>query len=147
MSSNSSLKQQLIPFLVIGIGCAVIDFGITNTLDQALNVQRDLAKAVGWVFGTISAYVLNSKFAFNAKIDAKKASAVFILYATTFAVQMLLWRVTDEPLSSLGLQDSWKNAVSFVIAQGVATTTNFLLQRYWIFKDAKGDESPLAPPA
>lgn len=147
MSSNASLKQQLIPFLVIGIGCAVIDFGITNTLDQALDVQRDLAKAVGWVFGTISAYVLNSKFAFNAKIDAKKASAVFILYATTFAVQMLLWRVTDEPLSSLGLQDSWKNAVSFVIAQGVATTTNFLLQRYWIFKGAKGDESPLAPPA
>ncbi|WP_371440644.1 GtrA family protein [Corynebacterium sp. HMSC034B08] len=72
MSSNASLKQQLIPFLVIGIGCAVIDFGITNTLDQALDVQRDLAKAVGWVFGTISAYVLNSKFAFNAKIDAKK---------------------------------------------------------------------------
>ena len=147
MSSNSSLKQQLIPFLVIGIGCAVIDFGITNTLDQALDVQRDLAKAVGWVFGTISAYVLNSKFAFNAKIDAKKASAVFILYATTFAVQMLLWRVTDEPLSSLGLQDSWKNAVSFVIAQGVATTTNFLLQRYWIFRGTTGDESPLAPPA
>lgn len=147
MSSNASLKQQLIPFLVIGIGCAVIDFGITNTLDQALDVQRDLAKAVGWVFGTISAYVLNSKFAFNAKIDAKKASAVFILYATTFAVQMLLWRVTDEPLSSLGLQDSWKNAVSFVIAQGVATTTNFLLQRYWIFRGTTGDESPLAPPA
>ena len=147
MSSNSSLKQQLIPFLVIGIGCAVIDFGITNTLDQALDVQRDLAKAVGWVFGTVSAYVLNSKFAFNAKIDAKKASAVFILYATTFAVQMLLWRVTDEPLSSIGLQDSWKNAVSFVIAQGVATTTNFLLQRYWIFRGAKGGESPLAPPA
>ena len=147
MSSNASLKQQLIPFLVIGIGCAVIDFGITNTLDQALDVQRDLAKAVGWVFGTISAYVLNSKFAFNAKIDAKRASAVFILYATTFAVQMLLWRVTDEPLSSIGLQDSWKNAVSFVIAQGVATTTNFLLQRYWIFRGTKGDESPLAPPA
>ena len=73
------MKQQVLPFLIIGIGCAVIDFGITNTLDQALDVQRDLAKAVGWVFGTISAYVLNSKFAFNAKIDAKKASAVFIL--------------------------------------------------------------------
>ena len=130
------MKQQALPFLIIGIGCAVIDFGITNTLDQALDVQRDLAKAVGWVFGTISAYVLNSKFAFNAKIDAKKASAVFILYATTFAVQMLLWRVTDEPLSSLGLQDSWKNAVSFVIAQGVATVTNFVLHSKVIFKDA-----------
>ena len=132
----SAMKQQVLPFLIIGIGCAVIDFGITNTLDQALDVQRDLAKAVGWVFGTISAYVLNSKFAFNAKIDAKKASAVFILYATTFAVQMLLWRVTDEPLSSIGLQDSWKNAVSFVIAQGVATVTNFVLQSKVIFKDA-----------
>lgn len=137
MASSSTLKQQLIPFLVIGVGCAVIDFGITHSLIEFMGVQRDLAKAVGWVFGTVAAYVLNSKFSFNAKINAKKAGAVFVLYAVTFAVQMVLWRVTDSPLTNLGLVNPWKNLVSFVIAQGVATVTNFELQRHLIFREAK----------
>lgn len=137
MASTSTLKQQLVPFLVIGVGCAVIDFGITHSLIEFMGVQRDLAKAVGWVFGTLAAYVLNSKFSFDAKINAKKASAVFVLYAVTFAVQMVLWRITDSPLTNLGLVNPWKNLVSFVIAQGVATVTNFELQRHLIFREAK----------
>ncbi len=137
MASSSTLKQQLIPFLVIGVGCAVIDFGITHSLIEFMGVQRDLAKAVGWVFGTLAAYVLNSKFSFDAKINAKKAGAVFVLYAVTFAVQMVLWRITDSPLTNLGLVNPWKNLVSFVIAQGVATVTNFELQRHLIFREAK----------
>ena len=137
MASTSTLKQQLIPFLVIGVGCAVIDFGITHSLIEFMGVQRDLAKAVGWVFGTLAAYVLNSKFSFDAKINAKKAGAVFVLYAVTFAVQMVLWRITDSPLTNLGLVNPWKNLVSFVIAQGVATVTNFELQRHLIFREAK----------
>jgi len=137
VASSSSLKQQLVPFLLVGVGCAVIDFGITYALDVPLGWQRDFAKAVGWVFGTLAAYVLNSKFSFQSKINAKKASAVFVLYAVTFAVQMVLWRVTDSPLTSLGLVNPWKNVVSFVIAQGVATVVNFELQRHLIFREAK----------
>lgn len=125
------------PFLLVGVGCAFIDFGITYSLNEFMGVQRDFSKAVGWVFGTLAAYVLNSRFSFNAKINAKKAGAVFVLYAVTFAVQMVLWRVTDSPLSSLGLVNPWKDVVSFVIAQGVATVTNFELQRHLIFRESK----------
>ena len=137
MASSSTLKRQLVPFLLVGVGCAVLDFGITYSLNEFMGVQRDFSKAVGWVFGTLAAYVLNSRFSFNAKINAKKAGAVFVLYAVTFAVQMVLWRVTDSPLTSLGLVNPWKDVVSFVIAQGVATVTNFELQRHLIFRDSK----------
>ena len=137
MASSSTLKRQLVPFLLVGVGCAFIDFGITYSLNEFMGVQRDFSKAVGWVFGTLAAYVLNSRFSFNAKINAKKAGAVFVLYAVTFAVQMVLWRVTDSPLTSLGLVNPWKDVVSFVIPQGVATVTNFELQRHLIFRDSK----------
>ena len=137
MASSSTLKQQLVPFLLVGVGCAFLDFGITYSLNEFMGVQRDFSKAVGWVFGTLAAYVLNSRFSFNAKINAKKAGAVFVLYAVTFAVQMVLWRVTDSPLTSLGLVNPWKDVVSFVIAQGVATVTNFELQRHLIFRESK----------
>ncbi|GAA3524208.1 GtrA family protein [Corynebacterium pilbarense] len=137
MASSSTLKRQLVPFLLVGVGCAFIDFGITYSLNEFMGVQRDFSKAVGWIFGTLAAYVLNSRFSFKAKINAKKAGAVFVLYAVTFAVQMVLWRVTDSPLTSLGLVNPWKDVVSFVIAQGVATVTNFELQRHLIFRESK----------
>ena len=130
---SSTFFKQLVPFLIIGIGCAVIDFGITYPL-ELVGTQRDLAKAVGWIFGTLIAYLLNSKFAFQAEVNAKKAGAVFILYAVTFVVQILL-RWTEGPLISMGLVNPWKDGVSFVIAQGVATVTNFVLQRRVIFRE------------
>ena len=40
--------------------------------------------------------------------------------------------IAAEPL---GFKDPWKDLVSFVIAQGVATVTNFAIQRAFIFKE------------
>ena len=132
---SSTFFKQLVPFLIIGIGCAVIDFGITYSLHEFVDIQRDLSKVVGWIFGTLIAYLLNSKFAFQAEVNAKKAGAVFVLYAVTFVVQILLYRCTEGPLISMGLVNPWKDGVSFVIAQGVATVTNFVLQRRVIFRE------------
>lgn len=149
--------KQLVPFIVIGVGCAVIDFGITYPLHEYLGMQRELSKAVGWVFGTTAAYLLNSRFAFKADVSAKKAGAVFVLYAVTFAVQIGLYKITDAPLSTLGFTNPLKDIISFVIAQGVATVTNFELQRHVIFKrdtkivdkqePSKGGGNPPVPPA
>ncbi|WP_291314559.1 GtrA family protein [Corynebacterium sp. UBA2622] len=132
---RQSVLRQLVPFVIIGVGCAVIDFGITYSLTELTGLSRTGSKAVGWVFGTLVAYLLNSRFAFQSQVSAKKAGAVFLLYAITFAVQVFLYDVTDEPLQALGLVEPWKDIVSFTIAQGVATVTNFVLQRRVIFRE------------
>ena len=131
----TSVRRQLVPFLIIGVGCAVVDFGITYGLTELSPLSRDLSKVVGWCFGTLIAYVLNSRFAFQAAVTVKKAGAVLLLYASTFAVQVLLYNITEGPLIALGFVNPWKDATSFVIAQGVATVTNFVLQRRVIFKE------------
>ncbi|MDY5784835.1 GtrA family protein [Corynebacterium sp.] len=133
--NRQSVLRQLVPFIIIGIGCAVIDFGITYALTELTGLSRTSSKVVGWVFGTLVAYVLNSRFAFQAQVSAKKAGAVLLLYAVTFAVQVFLYKVTDDPLQAIGLVNPWKDFASFVIAQGVATVTNFVLQRRVIFKE------------
>ncbi|WP_235840718.1 GtrA family protein [Corynebacterium liangguodongii] len=156
-SQKASLLSQLIPFVIIGVGCAVVDFGITYLLTSPFG--RMPAKAIGWCFGTLIAYLLNSKFAFQAKVSAKKAGAVFILYGATFGVQLLLYAVTEPPLAALGFVNPWKDGISFIIAQGVATVTNFALQRRLIFRAEtkivssaeprafKDAENPPAPPS
>ena len=164
--SSSALKKQLVPFIIIGIGCAVLDFGVTYSLTKLSPLSRDASKAVGWCIGTLVAYVLNSRFAFKAEVTAKKAGAVVLLYASTFAVQLLLYRWSEHPLLALGIGDPWKDLIAFVIAQGVATVTNFVLQRRVIFRKetkmievsepvdkqhaprgSRGDGNPPVPPS
>lgn len=141
---SDSALGQLIRFTVIGIFTACIDFGLTYTLTHVFDQGRVASKMVGWCAGTATAYVLNSKYTFKAELSAKKAWAVFVLYASTFAIQVLLYKFTNEPLIALGLENPLKDAVSFVIAQGVATITNFVLQRVLIFRDG---ENPPVPPS
>ena len=135
MSRPANAKKQLVRFIVVGVFCAVLDYGLTRTLTHVVGYDRLVAKVFGWCLGTLVAYLLNSKFTFQAKVTGKRALAVFILYASTFGVQWVLFAVTNAPLRALGFVDPWKDAVSFVIAQGVATITNFVLQRVLIFRE------------
>ncbi|AKK10119.1 GtrA family protein [Corynebacterium uterequi] len=132
-AARSSLKSQLTRFVAVGVLTAAIDYSLTMIL-IGVGANRQLAKAFGWVFGTIAAYLLNSKFTFGAALSGSKAAAVLTLYASTFAVQNFLWWATDVPLQALGFDGAVKNTISFVIAQGVATLTNFFMQRLLIFR-------------
>lgn len=132
---DDSLRTQLVRFIAVGVVCAVIDYGTTLLLDYVLGVPRGWAKAVGWVAGTTSAYFMNAKWTFNSKTSAKATVAVAILYLSTFAVQNILYKVVPMPLHSFfELPKFVVDTISFVIAQGVATVTNFVMQRAFIFK-------------
>lgn len=131
---DSSALVQLMRFTMVGVFTAIVDFSLTWFFTFVVGWNRQVAKAIGWVFGTLAAYLLNSKFTFKSEVSAKKATAVFTLYASTFLIQQFMYWVTNAPLIALGFEGSLKDGISFVIAQGVATITNFVLQRVLIFK-------------
>jgi putative flippase GtrA len=56
------------------------------------------------------------------------------LYAVTFALQVGLFSVLFTLLTARGLGRLPVQIIAFVIAQGVATTVNFIVQRSVIFK-------------
>ncbi|MHA2787793.1 GtrA family protein [Corynebacterium sp. S7] len=131
---DNNALVQLVRFTTVGIFTALIDFSLTWFFTFVVGWNRQIAKAIGWVFGTLAAYLLNSRFTFKSEVTAKKALAVFTLYASTFLIQQFMYWVTNAPLLALGFDGTTKDAISFVIAQGVATITNFVLQRVLIFK-------------
>ena len=57
-----------------------------------------------------------------------------VLYAITFALQVGLFSVIFTVLTEQGLGLRVVQVVGFVIAQGVATTVNFIVQRSVIFR-------------
>ena len=131
--STLPLAAQLTRFIITGGFSAIVDFGLLVIL-MALGLGHTAAKAISFIAGTTTAYLINRRWTFRASPSARRFIAVVVLYAVTFALQVGLFSVLFTVLTSQGLNRLTVQVIAFVIAQGVATTVNFIVQRSVIFR-------------
>ena len=127
--------HQLFRFILIGGGCAVIDYGVYIVLSLGIGWPFWLAKAVSFCCGTTASYLCNRKFTFSGASSGNtgaKAGAFGAVYGATFAAN----QVSNKLLISLtGAHEFWSITLIWVVAQGVQTLINFVLLKWLIFRD------------
>lgn len=137
-SSTLPLHTQLVRFVLTGVLSALVDFGLLVLLMHGFLGVAGLghtgAKALSFVAGTTTAYLINRRWTFRAEPSRRRFAAVVVLYAVTFALQVGLFSLLFDVLSAQDLSLRVVQLVGFVVAQGVATTVNFAVQRAVIFK-------------
>ena len=137
-SSVLPLRTQLVRFVLTGGLSALVDFGLLVLLMHGFfgfaGLGHTPAKALSFVAGTTTAYLINRRWTFVAEPSRRRFAAVVVLYAVTFALQVGLFSVLFDALTAQHLSLRVVQVVGFVVAQGVATTVNFVVQRGLIFK-------------
>ena len=137
-SSALPLRTQLVRFVLTGGLSAVVDFGLLVLLMHGFfgfgGLGHTAAKSLSFVAGTTTAYLINRRWTFRAEPSRRRFAAVVVLYAVTFGLQVGLFSLLFTALSAQDLSLRVVQLVGFVVAQGVATTVNFIVQRGVIFK-------------
>lgn len=128
------ILAQLMRFVLVGGFCAVLDFGTYKAL-IALGMDGapliDVARALSFIVGTTTAYLLNKRFTFDGAGGLRELSSFVLLYGTTFCVA-----VGANRLMLVLLPDSgWESNLAWVVSQGTATTINFVMLRYVVFRE------------
>lgn len=124
------LRDQLTRFVLVGGFAALVDYGLYYTL-LSLGLWIHGAKGVSFIVGTTTAYLLNRRVTFRARGSKARFAGFLGLYGTTFFVNVGM----NALMLYLLPQAWWQITAAFVIAQGSATTINFLVLRSVIFRN------------
>lgn len=136
-------------FFVIGCTAVALDFLVYNlVLDKLcpgcvednefkkylLNLNSaDLAKAAGFLIGSMYTYYMNKRFTWKKKDRSNRRLArFFALYGVSFVMNIsgnkwaLLW--PDFVVPVFNVKDT-----AFLFATGLSVVVNFLGQKLWVF--------------
>ena len=134
--NRRGLLDQAVRFVLVGVLAAGVDFGIYQLLLH-VGLWASLAKAISFICGTTTAYVINRRWTFNVAGGAAPAMRFAMLYTVTFFVNVGVNALFLHLLAGHG----WRVSLAWLIAQATATVINFVLLRTVVFRQPAQVES------
>ena len=125
----STTKKEFGRFLIVGSLTVGIDF-IIYSLCLWLELPINPAKAIGFLTGTVFAYVANRSWTFESGADGHPILRFMAVYLSNLVVNVsinaaIVWLLGEGKMELLG---------AFLIATGVSATLNFLGMKYLVFR-------------
>lgn len=122
-------------FSLVGVINTIIGLGVTATLDLGFHVLPSVANAIGYLVGVCVSFFLTRSLVFQSRKGAMGTAWKYALaMAFAFCINQLVLLgmgqlLDDRPVSRL---------IAQMTAMASYTLANFLLCRYWVFREGAG---------
>ena len=131
------IKRELVIFLIVGASTVLVDFMTYRGLIQFQVMEVDMAKATGFLVGSLFAYFSNRFWTFGHKPHVPGSAWRFsALYASTLGANVLInalaLRLLADVVAAIQL--------AFLLATGVSACLNFLGMKLFVFKPIPAPE-------
>lgn len=132
------IKRELSIFLLVGSLTVLVDYLSYRSLAWSGLLGIDIAKATGFLIGTVFAYFANRIWTFGHKSHASGSAWRFtLLYAATLGANVFVNALALSVLADV----TAAIPMSFLLATGVSATLNFLGMKLFVFKSSPTPEA------
>lgn len=119
---------QFIKYGITGITNTAVDFGVFIFSCLVLHTSRPAGQAIGYMCGTINSYLLNRRWVFGLHHGGKANLQEVIKFAISNSITM------GASVLIIKLYSSDSLIIAKVLATATTTILNFLLYKFWVFR-------------
>lgn len=132
------IEAQYLKFLFGGGISVSLDWSLFIFLSTQLNFNLILSKALGFVAGTLFAFIFNSLITFRTQLSGFRFQRHLFIYFISLLLNITVFNLAMILLpSSFGLN----KPTALLAATGISISTNFVGMRFWVFqKSVSGHE-------
>lgn len=123
-------KHQVVRFIVVGAGCAAVEFFLFTILVEHYHIQYLAANLVSLLVAVVLNYIISRKTVFEpGKHTANVEFIIFVLFTGIGVAlnQFLLWYFVDQLVLNVMLGK--------VFAIGLVAVFNFFTKKHIVFKN------------
>ena len=131
------IKRELAIFLIVGASTVLVDFVSYRALIGFQVMKVDMAKATGFLVGTLFAYFANRFWTFGHKSHIPGSAWRFsALYVSTLGANVLINAFALKLLADVAASIQ----LAFLLATGVSACLNFLGMKFFVFRPIPAPE-------
>lgn len=131
------IKRELAIFLIVGVSTVLVDFISYRGLIGFQVMEVDMAKAAGFLVGTLFAFFANRFWTFGHNPHVPGSVWRFsALYASTLGANVLTNALVLKLLADMAIAIQ----LAFLLATGVSACLNFLGMKLFVFKQIPAPE-------
>lgn len=132
------IKREASIFLFVGLLTVVIDFCTYRLLLWSGVLDVATAKTIGFLTGTIFAYVANRMWTFRHTQSGGSVPRFVLLYTCTLGINVCI----NSGVLHLAGTNQLGIGAAFILATGCSAVLNFLGMKFFVFKRPAPSVSP-----
>ena len=118
-------------FIVIGICTVIIDYLTYSSILTYTFLNKEKAKGIGFVVGTLFAYFGNRSLTFSKKTYRKKS---FMYFSTLYLITLFLNILINSFVLKIIGESYLGYKIAFIIATAFSAALNFFGMKFFVFK-------------